>query len=303
MTIHSDNFADALAPGFRQIFMDGLKFGEKPPVINSVYNLPKTPSVAYVDDSYITGFGYVPTKDKGVASSYDDAYQGLDSRYTFDTYSLAYRVIKEWVEDERYGLMAKLPKALGRSMRATVEQDGANMFNNGFSNTYLMSGSDGLELFSTDHVLVTGGTQKNELTTAADLTATSFEQACNDIKDTLDDRGIALGLIPKKLLYPNELAWTVRKLFGSEKDPDSAMNAVNPAHDYKLEFIEWPYYLTDADAWFVICDEHELNWFWRVKPNYYKGNDFDTDDAKFKVRARWKRGWSSPWGVFGSPGA
>jgi len=62
------------------------------------------------------------------------------------------------------------------------------------------------------------------------------------------------------------------------------------------------HYITDADAWFILCDEHEMNWFWRVRPDHYQDNDFDTDDAKFKVRARWSRGWSIPWGVFGSMG-
>lgn len=299
MTMNRNAFADALAPGFRQIFMDALKFGELPPVINRVYNMPTAPKAAYVDDSYVTGFGLVPSKAEGEGSTYDDVIQGLDKRYTFDTYSLAYRVTKEMMEDERYGLMAKMPKALGRSMRATVETDGANMFNRGFSSSY--TGADGKELFATDHPLVGGGTQKNELTTAADLSATSYEQALIDIGDTTDDRGILLNLTPKKLVIPNELDWTAQKLFNSTQDPDSAENAINPANNSKLETIVWNY-LTDPDAWFILCDEHELNWFWRIQPEHYQGDDFDTDDAKFKVRGRWKRGWTVPWGAFASPG-
>jgi len=301
MTIERSSFSDALAPGFRQIFMDALKFGEKPPTINKIYNMPATPSVQYVDDSYVTGFGLIASKTEGASSTYDDMYEGLDTRYTFDTYSLAYRVTKEWVEDERYGLMKKLPKALGRSVRATIETDGANVLNNGFSSSYT-GGPDSLALFHASHTFVTGGTQKNMLSTTADLSATSYEQALIDLKDSTDDRGIMLDLTPKKLVYANENAWNVRTLFGSTKDPNSANNAINPANDETIEFVEWSY-LTDPDAWFVLCDEHELNWFWRVKPDHYQGNDFDTDDAKFKVRARWKRGWSSPWGLFASAGA
>lgn len=300
MTMVRNSFADALAPGFRIIFSDALRFGEKPPVINSVYNMPTTPKTQYVDDSYVTGFGLVPTKAEGSGVTYDDVLQGLDKRYTFDTYSLAYRVTKEMMEDERYGLMAKMPKALGRSMRATIETDGANQFNRAFNSSY--TGADGKEMCATDHPLVGGGTQKNELTTAADLSATSYEQALIDIGDTTDDRGILLNLMPKKILIPTELSWTAQKLFNSAKDPESAENAINPANSSKLEIVEWAY-LTDPDAWFILCDEHELNWFWRIMPEHYQGNDFDTDDAKFKVRARWKRGHTVPWGVFGSPGA
>ena len=302
MTLQRSGFADSLAPGFRQIYMDALKFGEKPSILDKVYNMPDTPARQYIDDASLTGFGLLSTKTEGAASTRDDIYEGYDYRYTFDTYSLQYEVTKEMVEDELYGLMKKLPKAMGRSTNATVETDAANMFNNGFTNTFTMSGgNDGLELFSAVHTLVTGGTQKNELTNAADLSATSWEQATIDIKDTTDDRGILMNLKPMKLLYPNELNYTVQKMFKTPSGYDSGHGDYNPMHDEKMEFIEWSY-LTDADAWIVICDEHELNWFWRVMPDHYQGNDFDTDNAKFKVRCRWKRGWSSPWGVFASPG-
>jgi len=295
------SFADAMAPGFRQIFMDALKWGEKPPVINRVYNMPKTPNTQYIDDSYVTGFGLVPTKGEGTGSTYDDIYQGLDTRYTHETYSLAYRITKEWVEDERYGLMAKLPKSLGRSMNATVETDGANLFNNGFTTTGYNLGPAATYLFRTDHSFVTGGTQKNRHSNNVDLSPTSWEQANIDLKDTTDGRGILLNLQPTKLLYPNELNWKVDQMFNSPGLYDSANRTSNPMRRDNLEMIEWSY-LTDEDAWFIICDEHEANWFWRIMPDHYQGNDFDTDDAKFKVRARWKRGVSAYWGLYGSPG-
>lgn len=303
MTINRANFADVLAPGFRQIFVDALKWGEKPPVATQVFNMLKAPKAQYVDDSYVSGFGLIPTKDEGSAVSYDDLYQGFDKRYTFDTYSMAYRITQEMWEDDRYGVMKKMPDALGRSMRATIETDAANMFNNGFATTGTdATGPDGLELFSTVHLLSGGGTQKNELTTAADLSETTLEQAFIDIWDTTDDRGIMLNLEPSKLLIPNELAWDAEKLLKTKTGYGVAHGDINPASNTGLTPVVW-HYLTDTDAWFIICTEHEANWFWRVSPDHYQGNDFDTDDAKFKVRARWKRGWSAPWGLFGSPGA
>jgi hypothetical protein len=301
MTANRSAFADAMAPGFRQIFMDALKFGEKPLVNDRIYNFPSTPSVQYVDDSYVTGFGLVSKKTEGAASSHDDFYEGLDTRYTFDTYSQQYSLTKEWMEDERYGLMQKLPKAAGRSMRATIETDGANVFNNGFSSSYA-GGPDSLMLFNSSHLFVTGGTQKNCPTNSADLSETSWLQANIDLKDSTDDRGLLLDLKPKKLVFPNEMAYLVKKLFGSPQEYNTGNNAINPVHGESIEQIEWSY-LTDSDAWFILCDEHELNWFWRMKPDHYQGNDFDTDNAKFKSRARWVRGWSSPWGLYGSPGA
>ena len=300
MTALRGSFADAMAPGFRQIFMDGLKFGEHPPVNNKIYNFPDTPATQYVDDSYVTGFGLVGKKTEGASTTYDDFYEGLDERYTHDTYSLGYRVTKEWQEDERYDIMKKLPKAAARSMRATIETDGANVFNNGFSASY-QTGPDSLQLFHASHLFATGGTQKNTPSNDSDLTETSWLQMNIDLKDSTDDRGIKLGLKPAKLVYPNEMSYTVQKLFGSTLEPGTGNNAINPVNNESVDKIEWSY-LTDPDAWFVLCYEHELNWFWRLMPDHYQGNDFDTDDAKFKSRARWIRGWSIPWGIYGSPG-
>lgn len=296
MPIQRPNFGDLLAPGFREIFFQ--KFGERPPEYTEIFN-SLTSKRQYEDDSYISGFGLVPLKDEGVEMDSDEIIQGFDKRYTHDTYALQYRITEEMIEDELYGIIKKLPSALGRSMRITVETDGANQLNRAFNSSY--TGGDGVEMLATTHPLLDGTTQKNELTTAADLNAASLEQALIDIAATTDDRGLLSHLVPVKLIIPPSLEWTARKLLGSQLDPDSANNAINPAQGQLS--ISVNHFLTDPDAWFIMCDEHEVNWFWRVSPDHMQGNDFGTGDAKFKVRARWSRGWSLPWGVFGSPGA
>ena len=296
MAMNRGNFGDLLAPGFRMIFFDNL--GRKESQYTQLYNM-QTSSRQYEDDSFVTGFGMIPLKSEGVEMDSDEVIQGFDKRYTHDTYALQYRITEEMREDELYGVMKKLPAALGVSMKETIETDAANMYNNGFDSG-VETGGDGIELFATDHPLVGGGTQKNELTTAADLDATSLEQALIDIRATTDDRGLATHLRPRYLVVPPEMEWTAQILLKSSLDPDSGNNAINPALN-KLQIIVNDY-LTDTDAWFILCDTHELNWFWRVHPDHMQGNDFGTGDAKFKVRARWKRGWSLPWGAFGVPG-
>lgn len=290
------SFGDLLMPGFREIFFQ--KFGERPPEYTDIFNI-KTSSRQYEDDSFVSGFGLVPKKTEGQSSSMDNVIQGFDTRYTHDTYSLQWRITQEMWEDDLTGIMRRLPEAAGRSMRITVEQDGANMLNRAFNSSY--TGGDGKELLATDHPLLDGSTQKNELTTAADLSDSSLEQALIDIAATTDDRGLLLHMMPKKLIVHPSNEWAAKKLLGSTQEPDSANNAINPAKGSLQLAVN--HYLTDADAWFIVCDNHELNWFWRIKPDITPGNDFDTDDAKFKIRSRWSRGWSMPWGVFGSPGA
>lgn len=295
MPVGSGNFADLLAPGFRSIFLD--KFSQYPDQYPEVFNVLDSDR-AYEDDSFVSGLGLAPIKRTGESITYSDPKQGFDKRYVHDTYGLGFIVTRELFEDDQYNKINRLPNSLARSMRATVETVAANVLNRAFNSSY--TGADGKEMCATDHPLLGGGTQKNELSNASDLSATSFEQALIDISDTTDDEGLLLALQPKLLVVPSELDWTASKLLDSTLDPGSANNAVNPGKG-RMPYMVYNW-LTDPDAWFILCEDHELNFFWRRRPSFTRDNDVDTENAKFKATMRFKPSWSIPWGIFGSPG-
>jgi hypothetical protein len=294
-----NNFPDLLgAVAFEEIFFDNFDaVGEQWPDLFR----RKTSLRQFEDISYIAPFGTIPEKSEGSAVTFDDPIQGFDERYTHKTYALAYRITKEMQEDELYNIIPQFPASMGRSMAETRNIDGAGIYNNGFDATVQLGG-DQKELFATDHPLVGGGTQKNELTSAAVLSADSLEQALIDIRATTDDRGKLLNIRPVALVVPPELLWTAQILLGTSLDPDSANNAINPAARQGLKLIVNDY-LTSTTAWFLLSSDHKVTWYDRVMPSHEGGNDFDTDDMKFKVRARWSNGWDLPWGAFGTPGA
>ena len=296
MPVGPSNFGDLLAPGFRAIFLD--KFAQYKEEYSQVFNVLSS-TRSYEEDSFVSGFGLAPIKRVGEAISYADPKQGLDKRYTHVTYGLGFIVNRELAEDDQYGKIKRMPNSLARSMRATVETTDANVLNRAFNSTY--TGADGKELCATDHPLLGGGTQKNEPSAGADLSAASFEQALIDIGDTTDDEGLLLALRPMKLVVPTELDWTANKILESTLDPESAMNAVNPGKG-RMPYMTY-HWLTDPDAWFILCEDHELNHFWRRKPDFERDNDFDTENARFKSTMRFDSGWSIPWGIYGSPGA
>lgn len=295
MTSIRANFGDLLAPGFREIFMD--KFGSYPDEYTKIFNVLSSKR-QYEDDSSVSGFGLVPLKTESGGITYDDPIQGYNKRYTHSTYGLGFRVSREMWEDDLYGIMRKMPKALGKSMRLTIETDAANVLNRAFNNTYV--GGDGKELLADDHPLTGGGTEQNELSTPADLSETSLEQALIDIAATVDDRGLVQAIRPKLMVIPPALDWTASKILKSSQEPSTANNAINPAKGIMGYTVN--HYLVDADAWFILCDDHELNFFFRRRPDFEQGNDFDTEDAKFKATARWSNGWSEWRGVYGTPG-
>jgi len=295
------NFADALSLNFEEIFFNHYNLvGDE---YSAIFNKEKIEGES-IEYSYVTNLSTIPKATDGSNITYEAPVQGFDVKLTPDTYRKGYKVTLEMLEDDRYNIFSRMPAALGTAMMRTQNQVGANIINNGFDSA-VQTGADGLELFSTAHVLAVGGTQKNELTTAAVLSADSLEQALLDIETTTDDQGNILTLIPRILLIPPQLRTKAQKLLLSSQDPDSGNNAINPmAAGYTGLVPMVNHYLTSATQWTIICDVNPLVWVDRVYPSHAAGNEFDTDNAKFKVRARFIPGWRpEPWGVFSTPGA
>jgi hypothetical protein len=89
-------------------------------------------------------------------------------------------------EDGKSGTEAlRKATALAFSIRQTQETVAANVLNRAFDATYTFG--DGLELCSTAHINQKGGTWRNELATAADISEASLEQSCIDIADFKTD--------------------------------------------------------------------------------------------------------------------
>lgn len=297
MSINSTNFSELLDPGLKKIYGDAYQdYPEQYSAIFGVENSTKNKE----ETLSMTGFGLVPTKAQGQGITYDDAFQGYKGTLTHSTYGMGFIVTREMFEDDQYNKINGLPKALARSVRHTIETHAANVLNRAFNSSY--TGADAKELCATDHPLIAGGTFKNELTTAADLSMTSFEQALIDIGDLVDDRGLLVAAKGKKLVIPSELTWTAKQLLGSDKDPETANNAINPANgmmDFSVNN-----FLTDPDAWFITTDvPNGLVFYWRRRPEFTKDNDFDSENAKWKTTFRCSMGWDDPRGIFGSPGA
>ena len=292
----------------RLAFLEDVLFDEidiEDGVVSRVVRVKDMGNKPFVRTTTVASFGVVPTKAEGADVSYDELAQGFDKTYTADTYELAFRTSKEALDDEQEEVVSDAARALGVSMTYTYNTDHANLFNNGFTST--TGPPDTVALFATNHTLVGGGTEQNELTTSADLSVSSLRDALNDIADTVDDAGKLLHWRPRYLLVPYELQWLASELMGSPGNPESAnrtVNAFKEREDGRLDVIAWPY-LTDADAWFLLAEpsRHNIRSYWRERPNTMHDWDFESSSMKVKVRGRWIRGWSDFRGTYGSPGA
>lgn len=296
------HFGKALWPGINAWY--GQKYKEWPTRYTSLFDTHKS-SKHYEEDVGVSGMGLAQVVGEGEPVTYDSERQAFVTRYTHVKYGLGFIITKELYEDDLYSVAGeRRSKGLAKSMRQTKETVGANVYNRAFNASYL--GGDGLELCSLLHVNFSGGTWANELTTAADLSEASLEQAFIDIRKLTDDRGLKAAVMPKSLIIPVDLEFEAERILKSPYRVGTADNDINAIKTMgKLPggviVDEW---LTDTDAWFIRTDaDHGMKYFTRVEDSFAQDNDFDTDNAKYKARARYSFGWSDPRGLFGCPGA
>lgn len=291
----------------RLAFLDDVLFDEielEGGIVDKLFRVRDMGNRPIVRTTTVASFGQVPKKSEGANVTYEDLAQGFDKTYQADTYELAFRASKEALDDEQEEVVSDAARALGQSMTYTYNVDHANVLNDGFTST---TGSpDGVALLATNHPLVSGGTEQNELTTSADLSVSTLRDAFNDIADMTDDAGKQMHWRARYLVVPQELEWLARELIVSPDRPDSANRSINAFKygQHQVEVVVWPL-LTDADAWFLFAEPsvHQVRSYWREKPNVYHDWDFESSSFKVKIRSRWIRGWSDFRGVYGSPGA
>lgn len=300
--ITTGSFAKALWPGVNKWY--GKAYDEHRVEYTDLFDTFKS-NKRYEEDVSISSFGLASVKEEGGDVSYDNERQGFVTRYAHVVYALGFIVTREAFEDDLYDVVAqRRARGLAFSMRQTKEIVAANVYNRAFNSTY--TGGDSLELCSAAHTNIAGGTWANELTTAADLSEASLEQACIDIGKWENDRGLQIAVMPKCLVIPVDLEFEANRILKTQYrvgTADNDINALNMMGKFP-DGIKVNHYLTDTDAWFLRTNAPDgMKHFVRRSPQFGVDNDFDTENAKFKATERYSFGWTDPRGVFGSPGA
>lgn len=302
MAISRAQLFKELLPGLNKLF--GLEYERYENEHAELFDAA-TSDRSFEEEQKLSGFGAAPVKLEGAAIAYDTAQEAWTARYTHETIAMGFAITEEAIEDNLYdSLSARYTKALARAMAYTKQVKAAAILNNAFNSSY--AGGDGKELCATDHPLVSGGTNANEPSTAADLNETSLENAVIDIAAWTDERGLLIAARPTKLIIPPALQWTATRLLKTDQRVGTADNDVNAIRTngaipggYGVN-----HYLTDPDAWFLKTDQPDgLKHFTRAALKTGMDNDFDTGNYRYKARERYSFGWSDPLGIYGSPGA
>jgi len=301
MAISRNQLVKELEPGLNALF--GLEYKNYENEHAEIYDTESSDR-AFEEEVMLSGFAEAPVKTEGAGVTYDAAQEVFTARYTHETIALAFSLTEEAVEDNLYDkLSGRYTKALARSMATTKQIKAAAILNGAFTTS---TGGDGVVLCSTAHPTVSGPNLSNTLSTAADLSETSLEQALIDIAAFTDERGLKIAVQGLKLIIPKELQFTADRILKSTLRVGTADNDINAVRNMGMipQGYAVNHYLTDPDAFFIKTDApNGMKMFQRVGISTGFEGDFDTGNVRYKARERYSFGFSDPRGLYGSPGA
>lgn len=316
MSMVRPQYAQLMARGLRKIQVQWNELYQRDLEYPAIFNI-ETMTSAYEDEIEFAGTGPTPIKFENSPVFYTRIIQGGTIRAIPLTYAIAARMSFELFDDDQWGIIKQVPKALARSNRFTEEMVPWNIFNLGFSTVKTI---DGVSLFNNQHPLLGGaavtsyspgianiisapGTYPNRPATDIDLSFAGIQLATNMFEGFIDGVGMPSVIKPKAILVEKSNRFLARELLGSPGKPGTATNDINSLLGEDLGYIVG-HYLTLPAAWYMLADKqyHHLKFKWRMKPVSDFDDDFDTGALKQKSTMRFTALPANWYGTFGSNG-
>lgn len=253
----------------------------------------------------VTGVGDIPEKGEGAPYTTDVIRTGYTKEFLATEFGMMFEVTQTALEDDRHDVLADHAKWFMFSARVVQEKRAAIAFNNGFTSE---TTPDGVSVFNASHVLKGGGTARNQLSVAADLSWTSLQQALVDWqRETKFEAGQNMMAVEDLILHvPPELEFTAAKLVNSTLQPGVADNDLNTIRTLRNITVVKNVYLTDTDAWFLMAGNktHGFCSYTRV-PMSMEPAMIDPRTRNRLYPVRFRQSWGVKWwqNAFGTAGA
>lgn len=299
MTMIEANWAEALEPGIREWFYNG--YMGRPAMAPMFFNVQS--STKYQE--HFHSFGGITLdawdhyrNNRQVAEvNYDPGYK---TTLTAQEFSVDFPVERSLIEDNLYGDVLDPVKALGDSAMLKRETDGASVFNNATSASFL--GADGVALLSNSHPNSPSASGTQDNLGALSLTAANLETVRLAMMAFKDDRNNLAGIIPDLLIVPPALENTAKELVMTPLQVDSANNNINPQFG-RFQYVTW-HYLTDTNRWYVVDSikmKQSLYWFNRIPTTIaLEPSKVTSTRAVYNARMRYSYGWRDWRWIYGS---
>lgn len=301
--INTGSFSSDLLPLVKNWF--GASYKDMPLYFNRIMKVEST-STNYQVDAIVDTLGLLQRKNEGSALTYDSSKEAHKPTYQPVAYALGFIITKEAMDDGLAMLKAKnFTEQFKMGALQTRETICANVYNNAFSGSYLMTNGDGVCMISNAHP--THGTTQSNLITggSVDISEAALEQLRQDIRNAKNHRGLRAGIMPDKLICSVSDEAAANRILRSDKRVATADNDLNFLRENNTipgGIVANPY-LSDSDAFFVTTSAtNGVKLLVREEPNIDQSGDFDSKNAKFSVMMRIVAGWTDHRGVYGSAG-
>ncbi len=238
----SQLFGAACAPVLKAMAMDAIE--QQPDTRSKLFDIG---SMDREIDQWtkVASFGTMNVTGEGEVASKDTATQLGLKTFTAVKYAKAIGITDEMIQDQRFDLVNKMVRSLGKSAYETQMAAAFNIFNNAYTTE---TGFDGAPILTSSHSTL-AGMQSNVSASAADISLAGLKEGENYFRSVLDERGKHLIIEPKVVLVPNGFLHDALELINTPFKPGSANNDINSLQSY--EIVSSPY-LTDDDAWFML---------------------------------------------------
>lgn len=297
-------FGKLLEPGLRKLFFE--TYDELSEQYSKIYNIEKS-SKASEHDWGMGAFGDWTKRASQLDSvAYKTLSPGLERTYIHEAFTQGFMVTREMFDDDQYRQINKMPKAMARSGRAKVEKDAMLPLINGFDKT-LHPIYDKEALFSAVHPLLDSVSTCSNLATGP-LSDINLKNALKMMRETVDEAGGLVEFKPTKLIVPPALEDTAVRILNSSKVVGGNFNDTNEyLNNYGIQIVVMDYLSAAAGgsdtAWFLQDgSKHEMNFFWRCKPEFKWEEEFDDFVSKYRGYMRYSCGVSDWRGIIGSTG-
>ena len=199
----SENFGKLLYPGLRKIFFE--TYDEIPEQFPKIFNVETSTSATETDHGMGAFGDWTERTDELSPVAYAKIKDGGEVVYKHKAFTKGFMISRELNDDEKYGQMKKMAKALARAGRAKVEKDAITVLTKGFkSDVGAIKGRDKLELFHDAHTLVDSSKTCSNLMTGP-LNETNLKKAIQMMASQLDEAGNLIQMKATKLIVPPAL--------------------------------------------------------------------------------------------------
>jgi phage major head subunit gpT-like protein len=315
--VHQEgSFVELLEPKFRKIFYE--YYDEVPEEYSKIFHVHNSKKAQEKE----FGLGAMPVWTKfgnnvatettyGVVSgatampsiSYVTIPKGLERTYTHDEFAQGFAVERKFFDDEQYDVIEKMSGDLGRAGRYKVETDAIEVLNDAFTT----NGYDSVPLISASHPLLKTDAVTNYGTGVCSnliegaLSDTTIKNALIMGRKQTDEAGKIVQYKYDTLYVPPELEFEALELIRSAQKVGTTDNDINSIQG-RLKVVSLTF-LTDSDAWFIVDSKrHNLNFYWRVRPEFGQEKNFDNLVIKYRGYMRYSFGYSDWRGIIGSAG-